>query len=76
MEKILDIAKLSELGTRQLAVDTEYICIVLAFGVNTIEEMAFVRRLLDCPKDEGEFALAAEELARRVAALHGLSVSL
>lgn len=85
MEKIFAIAKLSEIGTRQLAVDTEYICNVLsALGVNPTEEISLVRRLLECPKDGGEFAEAAKgvvsadqrKLVRRVAAVRGLSVSL
>lgn len=85
VEKICGIPKLSDLGTRQLAVDTEYMCNVLsALGVNPTAEMALVRRLLECTADATAFEKVAgdvvaadlRKVVRRVAAVRGVSVTL
>lgn len=85
VERICGIAKLSDLGTRQLAVDTEYMCNVLsALGVNPTAEMALTRRLLECVAESATFEAIADDAAnaeqrkliRRVAAVRGVSVTL
>lgn len=85
VEKICNLAKLSEGGTRQLATDADYMCNVAAsLGVVATVEMALVCRLLECKKDSTSFMEAAEgydsaehrKLIRRVAAVRGINVTL
>lgn len=85
VEKICNLSKLSEGGTRQLATDADYICnVTSSLGVVPTLEMALVCRLLECKKDTASFTEAAEgydsadhrKLIRRVAAVRGINVTL
>lgn len=85
VEKICNLNKLSDSGTRQLATDAEYICNVMgSLGVAPTTEMALVSRLLECRKDTVSFNEVAAEynsveqrkLIRRVAAVRGVKVTI
>lgn len=83
VEKICSIPRMSEAGTRQLAIDADYICNVIAsLGVAPTREMALICRLLECNGDSTSFKEAAakynsaeeRKICRKVAAVRGLSV--
>eukprot|EP00178_Gracilaria_changii_P023292 TRINITY_DN705_c0_g3_i1.p1 TRINITY_DN705_c0_g3~~TRINITY_DN705_c0_g3_i1.p1 ORF type:complete len:811 (-),score=124.66 TRINITY_DN705_c0_g3_i1:6290-8722(-) len=85
VEKIESLSRLSEGGTRQLATDVDYICNVIAsLGVSPSPEMTLICKLLEAKSDRASFLQAMDgyttmdhkKLARRIAALRGISVSL
>lgn len=85
VEKICNLSKLSESGTRQLATDAEYLCNVIgSMGVAQTPEMALICRLLECKKNMASFTEAAKgfnsadhrKLIRRVAAVRGINVTM
>ncbi|KAI0558933.1 Golgi complex component 7 (COG7) [Gracilaria domingensis] len=85
VEKIGSLSRLSEGGTRQLATDVDYICNVIAsLGVSPSPEMTLICKLLEAKSERSSFLQAMEgyttidhkKLARRIAALRGISVPL
>ncbi|CAN8075961.1 unnamed protein product [Agarophyton chilense] len=85
VDRIGSLSRLSEGGTRQLATDVDYICNVIAsLGVTPSPEVTLICKLLEAKSDRNSFLQAMEgyttldhkKLARRIAALRGISVSL
>lgn len=86
VEKICSVARLSEAGAKQLATDADYLCSVMgSLGVPPTQDMALVCKLVECKREASAFADAAAEfgdgahlrkLARRVAAVRGINVTL
>jgi conserved oligomeric Golgi complex subunit 7 len=83
VEKICGISRLSAAGARQLCIDTEYICNVLAaLGVTPTPEFELTRRLLESSADLAAFKEIRDRpeqaehhnLVRRIAAVRGLSM--
>lgn len=85
VERICGMAKMSELGARQLAVDTEYMCNVMsALGVNPTDEMALVRKLIECEGERGDFEEILKDIegnelrkvVKKVAGVRGVKLTL
>lgn len=81
VEKICSIKALSTVGARQLAIDVDYMCNVLAtLGVVVIPELDLVRKLLECAPTEESFKSVSLRtkhtahlvLLRRIASLRGV----
>jgi len=85
VERICGMAKMSELGARQLAVDTEYMCNVMsALGVNPTDEMALVRKLIESGGERSDFEEILKDIegnelrkvVKKVAGVRGVKLTL
>lgn len=85
VEKICNVPKMSDAGTKQLATDADYICnIIASLGVPPTSDMALTRKLLECNSDAAAIKTIAaqhpraehQKLIRKVAAVRGINAAI